>query len=240
MKNKILTIITLLGFISFLILSGFMMDKNRNRLLTKIYLKNESKEGIDFINEDIVKDIISKKIKLDSVKMKALKIDSIEMWLDQNPFVKNAEVYTTVQGELITDITQKTPVIRVKNGIDEYYLTEENQRIPLSDVYSVNAMLVIGKVDTSDYKPLVDLVKFIHKDKLLKKNITGIQKAAKNSFILKVNQGSFTIDFGKINNFKEKFTKLKLFYNQYLDKMGFNKYKKISLAYKNQVVAQKK
>ncbi len=240
MKNKMLNIVTILGFISFLILSGFMIDRNGNRRLTKIYLKNESKEGNDFINENIVKDIISKKISIDSVKMKTLPIDSIEMWLAQDPFVKRVEVYTTVQGELITDITQKTPIVRVKNGMDEYYLTEENQRIPLSDVYSVNAMLVIGKVDTSDYKPLVDLAKFIHKDKLLKKNITGIQKAAKNSFILKVNQGGFTIDFGKINNFKEKFTKLNLFYNQYLEKMGFNKYKRISLAYKNQVIAQKK
>ncbi len=240
MKGKIPYIVAIISFLGFLVLSGFMIRRNQERAVVKVYSKNSSKEGSDFINDSIVRLMITKKMKLDSVKIKDVKVDSIEGWLSQNPFVKKADVYKTPKGELVTEVVQKKPVVRIKDRVSEYYLTDEYDKIPLSEVYTINALLVEGKIDSVDYKPLVDLVLFINGDNLLKKNITGIQKERKNSFILKINKGDFDIGFGNLENFEEKFTKLKLFYEQYLSKMGLNQYKRINLQYKNQIVAEKK
>ncbi len=240
MKSKIPYILALVGLIGFIVLSGFMNQKNRERAIVKIYSKNISEDGSDFINDSLVHLIIAKNMELDSAKIKNIKVDSIEKWLSENPFVKKVDVYKTPKGELITEVIQKKPVLRVKNRTEEYYITEEYERIPLSDVYSINALIVEGKIDTVEYQPLVNLVAFINGDNLLKKNITGIKKKAKNSFILKVNKGEFDIGFGDLENFEEKFTKLKLFYDQYLTKIGFDHYKRINLQYKNQIVAEKK
>ncbi len=240
MKGKIPYIIAIISFLGFLVLSGLMIRRNQERVVVKVYSKNNSKEGSDFINDSIVRLMITKKMKLDSVKIKDVKVDSIEGWLSQNPFVKKADVYKTPKGELVTEVVQKKPVVRIKDRVSEYYLTDEYDKIPLSEVYTINALLVEGKIDSVEYKPLVDLVIFINGDNLLKKNITGIQKEHKNSFILKINKGDFDIGFGNLKNFEEKFTKLKLFYEQYLSKIGLNQYKRINLQYKNQIVAEKK
>ena len=240
MKGKWSYIIAVCGLISFLVLSGFMVLKNQERPISKIYSKNSSSDGSDFINDSIVQSLISKKLNLDSAKLKEVKVDSIEALLIKNPFVKKADVYKTPKGELVTLIEQKRPVVRVKDRTTEYYITDDYERIPLSKVYSVNALLVQGKIDSIEYKKLVDLAMYIDGDNLLKNNITGIKKVAKNSFILKVNKGKFDIGFGNLDNNDEKFKKLKLFYNQYLTKIGFDRYERINLQYKNQIVAEKK
>ncbi len=240
MKGRLPYIFAIIALVGFIILSGFLIQKNQERSIVKIYSKNISKDGSDFINDSIVNLMIAKNMNLDSARIKDVKIDSVERWLSKNPFVKKADVYKTPKGELITEVIQKRPVVRVKNRTEEYYLTDEYERIPLSDVYAVNALIVEGKIDSIEYESLVNLVEFINGDNLLKKNITGLKKVTKNSFILKVNKGKFDIGFGGLTDFDQKFTKLKLFYDQYLTKIGFDQYKRINLQYKNQIVAEKK
>ncbi len=240
MKARIPYLIAGLSLICFIILGAFMIKKNQERPIVKIFSQYLSEDGSEFINDSVVSVILSKHMDLDSLIIKNVDVDSIEGWLSDNSFVKKVDVYKTPKGELITEIIQKRPIIRVNDGREEYYITENYERIPLSDIYSVNALIVSGEIDLIEYKYIVDLVKYINNDNLLKNIITGVKKIKKNSFILKINKGSFDIEFGGLDNFEEKFTKLKLFYNQYLVKIGFNKYNKINLQYKNQIVAEKK
>ncbi|MFV0237837.1 MAG: cell division protein FtsQ/DivIB [Flavobacteriales bacterium] len=240
MKGSVPYILAIIALVGFLVLAVFFVKKNQERPIVKIYSKNISKEGSDFINDSIIHLILAKNMKLDSSRIKDIKVDSIEFWLSKNPFVKKADAYKTPKGELITEIIQKRPIVRIKNREEEYYITDEYEKIPLSDIYSTNALLVEGKIDSLEYKPLVNLIKFINGDNLLKKNITGVKKEQKNSFILKVNKGKFDIEFGNLEDFDQKFTKLRLFYDQYLTKVGFDRYRRINLQYKNQIVAEKK
>jgi cell division protein FtsQ len=52
--------------------------------------------------------------------------------------------------------------------------------------------------------------------------------------------GSHVIEFGTTENFEEKLYKLKAFYTEGLNKIGWSKYSVINVRYKNQVVAIKK
>ena len=74
----------------------------------------------------------------------------------------------------------------------------------------------------------------------MKKHIIAVKKEEPNSFILLVNKGDYVIEFGELKNIESKFEKLKLFYDEYLGKVGLNYYERINLRFNNQIVATKR
>jgi cell division protein FtsQ len=50
--------------------------------------------------------------------------------------------------------------------------------------------------------------------------------------------GGQTIEFGRAEDLNIKLRKLKIFYKEILPQMGWNKYKRISLEYAGQIVAE--
>lgn len=52
--------------------------------------------------------------------------------------------------------------------------------------------------------------------------------------------GRFRIVLGSLDDFEEKLNKLRLFYDQAIPKVGWDKYSVIDLKYKNQIVCTKK
>ncbi len=167
MKARIPYVIACLSLVCFIILSVFMVRRNQEKPIVKIFPQYLSEDGSEFINDSVVNEILSKHMDLDSLIIKGVNVDSIEGWLSDNAFVKKVDVYKTPKGELITEILQKSPVVRVNDGGEEYYLTGDYERIPLSDIYSVNALIVSGEIDLIEYKYIVDLVKYINNDNLL-------------------------------------------------------------------------
>ena len=51
--------------------------------------------------------------------------------------------------------------------------------------------------------------------------------------------GQHVIDLGSVDNFQEKLHRLRIFYREGLERVGWNKYRAISLAYDNQIVCTK-
>ena len=62
---------------------------------------------------------------------------------------------------------------------------------------------------------------------------------SKYEFELIPRVGSQVIELGDADNLEEKFENLKLLYLEGFNKIGWNKYERISLKYKNQVVCTK-
>lgn len=239
MKKYFPYIGAVVALIVLVVLASFMVLRNQNRKMGKIYTENVQANGNDFINDEMVRKMIAKKIDYNKLTIGNLHTDSIESWLTRNQFVKNAQVYHTPKGELMVRFEQKNPIARVKNRNIQYYITDEFEKIPLSPIYSADVMLVSGDIEKSEYEDLVHLIQYIDADNLLKNNITGIKKERKNFFILSVNSGSYDVAIGNLENLDEKFTKLKCFYDQYLSKMGTDVYRRIDLSYKKQVVGVK-
>src|SRR5690625_5807572 len=84
------------------------------------------------------------------------------------------------------------------------------------------------------------MIEIIKADKLLKNHVIAMRKEAPNSFNLLINKGDYIIEFGELERIEEKFENLKLFYEQYLGKVGLDYYEKINLKFNNQIVATKR
>ncbi|WP_238784916.1 cell division protein FtsQ/DivIB [Blattabacterium cuenoti] len=191
-----------------------------------------------FVNEEIINKLL--KIEKNKKKIGQLCIFTMEQKLNNYPFIKKSEVFLSVDGTLNIKILQKEPILRIKNGNQEYYLTKEAEDLELSSIYSSKVLLAKGSFSKEEKKHLADLVKTINSDELLKNQIISIKKTVPNLFILIPKIGNHHIILGNIKDFKSKLNKLKAFYKQYINKIDMNQYQSIDLQYKDQVVAKKR
>ncbi|WP_238783975.1 cell division protein FtsQ/DivIB [Blattabacterium cuenoti] len=218
----------------------FSQKTHQNRNLKKFNIVIDPLSKDHFVNEEIIKNILFYKIEKIEKKIGQLCILRMEKKLNNYPFVKRSEVFLSVDGTLNIKIWQKEPILRIKNGNQEYYLTKDAEVLELSPFYSSKVILAKGPFSKKEKKYLADLVKFINSDELLKNQIISIKKNDHNSFILIPKIGNHHIILGNIKDFKNKLNKLKAFYKQYLNKIDTNQYKYIDLQYKDQVVAKKR
>nr|WP_185872438.1 cell division protein FtsQ [Blattabacterium cuenoti] len=240
MKNKSFILILLLYIIFMISIFYFSQKIHKNRNLKKFNIIIDPLSKNHFINEEIIKNILFSRIENIEKKIGQLCILRMEKKLNNYPFIKKSEVFLSVDGTLNIKIWQKEPILRIKDGNKEYYLTKDAENLELSPFYSSKVILAKGPFSKKEKKDLIKFVNFINYDELLKNQIISIKKNDHNLFILIPKIGNHYIILGNIKNFKNKLNKLKAFYKQYLNKIDINRYKSIDLQYKDQVVAKKR
>lgn len=241
MKIKWRLLKTALGILVLAFLVSFSAKRHACKPVSEIKIKVDHESGKYFVNDSLVRKVVEgKQIRISSQALGNIDVAKVEEVLDRNSFVNKSQVFRDVDGVMKIQINQETPVARVNTGVDEFYLSEQLTEIPLSNLYAAEVLLVGGNIEESDYAGLKELSSFISADKLLKKHIIAVKKEEPNSFILLVNKGDYVIEFGELKNIESKFEKLKLFYDEYLGKVGLNYYEKINLRFNNQIVATKR
>jgi len=238
LKYRFLKISICLTFL--VIMWAFSVQRYDNRKFDHPNLNAYNKQDVSFVNDSNLLQCIYKTVPdKNSIQIGDLNVAEIETELHKNLFIDTANVYLNQKGDLYVYIQQKEPIVRIKSKENEFYLDKKAVAFPLSSQYAKNCLLVNGEIDTLEYPKIVRLAHVISMDKLLTKHIIGVNKVSKNSFNLLLNTNAFELEFGDLENIEAKFNNLKEFYNQYLNHVGLEMYKKISLKYKNQIVATK-
>ncbi|WP_238783898.1 cell division protein FtsQ/DivIB [Blattabacterium cuenoti] len=216
---------------------------HRNRKIKKLHIIiMNTAYNKHFLDEKMIKNILFNKNKYKNIDNKIGEICVLEMEnkLNNYPFIKKSEVFISVDGTININILQKEPILRIKNGKKEFYLTKDSEELEIYPFYSSNVILAKGPFSKEEKKYLLELVEFINYDNLLKNQIISIKKKEDNSFILIPKIGNHYIMLGNMKDFKDKLYKLKSFYKQYLNKISLDQYKIVDLQYKNQIVAKKR
>ena len=221
-------IVTVLSYLSWY--SLFYLDIQK---CSKVQIKVDTERDLFFINTEMVEEMILSKV--DSLKGKAfedINIYLLEEFLNEHPNIKKAELYLTLDGTLSIDVKQREPLVRV---------FEEMNHFALSDQYSARVLLVYWDEITESRIAILDpLIDFINSDKFLKAQITAILFDESNEIVLYPRVGGHKIILGEPEDFRNKFRKLKVFYRQGLEKVGWDRYSMINLKYHNQIVCTKK
>ncbi|MBK9017302.1 MAG: hypothetical protein IPM82_26405 [Saprospiraceae bacterium] len=73
--------------------------------------------------------------------------DQVERALEENLFVKNAEVLLTANSNIKINIEQRVPILRVvdKLGV-QYYLDKEGAKVPLSRHFTARTLVATGNI----------------------------------------------------------------------------------------------
>lgn len=195
---------------------------------------------------------------------KHIKIPELEKALNSHPAIENAEVSADLYGEIKVNIVQRTPVLRVinKNG-ESYYIDSQSKLMPLNENYSARVLIASGEInepfssrseysiqqikksmvykDLSVLDDIFDVASYINSDSSLSALIHQLNVNSEREIELYPVIGNQKIIFGDAANIPEKFNKLKVFYQQGLNRTdSWTKYKAINLKYKNLVVCTKK
>ena len=234
---KYIVFLLLIGI--FIFLHTFSLKRNLRKNVTEIVVEFEAGTN-NFLTHTMVNNML---IQNDtSVKNQAksvLNLYSLEETVSQNPYVEKAAVFLTIGGALKAIVKQRTPIVRIVQKNNSYYVDKQGIKVPLSDDYSARVLLVSGVETAAEIKEIMPLISCITADDFLQKEIVGIEKSADDSFQFSVRSGTYKINFGKLTKMDVKFRKLKAFYNQAFEDKTIQNYKMINVKYHNQVVCTK-
>jgi cell division protein FtsQ len=220
-------------------LFGFSTKRNEVKKANKINIYFTNGDNLFITYEMVNKLLIQNYLQLKSQSKENILLNKLEELLLSNEMIENAEVYREVNGNIGAIITQKTPIGRVCEKNNRYYIDRMGKKMPLSFNYSARVPIVEGVIDGKISKDVFTLLKLVYEDGFLNKQIVGIKLMPENEFILKTRVGDQTIEFGNLNRLNNKVKKLKTFYHKILKDNTLGEYKNISLIYENQVICTK-
>jgi cell division protein FtsQ len=242
---------------------GFISNKERILHVTSVKIKiTDSTENL-FVHANEIRKLLEKnKFKLSGILSDDIDLEGIEHSLMSRQIISKAEAYITEPGVLHVDIRQKSPFVRIYDRMGQgYYLDRQGNVIPLTLNFSPFVLVVNGNI-SEPFRPgqvlnifdvkhdslpraqrtIYDafrLVTFIQEDRFWNAQIEQVYVNGNYEFELIPRVGSQIIELGDAEDLEEKFGNLKLLYLQGFNKIGWNKYERISLKYKNQVVCTK-
>ncbi len=264
MMKKILIILVWIILIAGLsTLLGFAYQEHQSEVCTKsdIFIKYNSDDYF-ITNGDIESFFAQKGYKIKGAPLYDISAGELEGSLLTIPYIKKADVFVSILGDVQINILQRKPIVKVYSKYGQsFYIDEEGKMMPTNVKYSARLIVANGfikdfynpfmKLDVSDstgadtstmktsiYK-IYRMAQFITKDNFWKAMVEEIFINNKGDIELFTKIGNQTVIFGGIDNMEEKFTNLLVFYKQCLNKIGWEKYKSINLKYKNQVVCSK-
>lgn len=253
--NKMFQRLALFGgglFIIGLVLTATDWRKS-SKLTADADINIKTIDGNAYITTDTVIKIIRRDTRqdLNTILIGNLNIESIELALRKNPFVLDAEVYVDSRNQIHIDIEQREPIVRIMDAEGRnYYLDKTGERMPVSNNAVGRVLVATGylppyrkeyqKSSVHKLTSLYVVAKYIYEDDFLRPLIEQIEMNKGGEMTLVPKLGHHLIEFGTDERLEEKFKYLKIFYKEALPYHGWEKYKKVNLKYKRQVVGVKK
>lgn len=232
----ILKFLVLLGLIAFLF--SFTKKRNDNRKLNKIEVEFVDDTSPFITHNTVNKLLILNHDKVTDIGKEALVLREMEQRLLENPMIRNAQVYVSIDGTLGARIEQRKPIGRVSASPD-YYLDEDGKHMPLSDVYSARVPIITGTSE-NDFNEVTSLLLKINEDEFMKRSVVGLNRKLDGDIELELRKTSLKVLFGKPENIEKKFQNFKAFYKKTKEDSTLFGYNLVNLKFESQVIATKK
>lgn len=256
MKRMANIFFSLLILTYMLVVLGFVKDAHDGVRCNGIDVVIRDSLEHGFINESDVRSLI--RLEHPNIAGTPLSnIDAAEMEenLSLVPVIKSAQVYKTVEGRLVVELAQRTPIVRVQDRDNRQYLLDsEGNVIPSTGGYTPHILLVNGEIGgtfgkkknvlessrDSIMRDIIALANFIAGDPFWNAQIVQIYVNRKKEFELIPRVGAQIILFGDRSRMEQKFFKLETLYREGFRQKGWNQYEIINLKYNHQVICTKR
>ena len=230
---------------------GFVEKKQSNRICNRIMIDVDNQYENFFIDEKDVLRLMTETGK-DFIKGSAYKqidLGVLENRIKKHKFVRNAEVYRDLQGNILVEAVQCRPLARIirPNAFDAY-ISEEGNILPISDQYTSRVLLLSGALadtlvtrDLPNYKQgkkLHEFLQFINQDPFWKAQIAQVDIELDGEATFYTAVSKQLVEFGTVDNYQDKFRRLDFFYKTILPEKNWNSYIRVSLKFENQIVCE--
>ncbi len=241
-------------------ISSFVAERHEEVLCNSIDVVIADSTAKRFLEPDDIIDMLSARNQLElGEPIRHINTDKIEKTVISNTMVKDCRVYSTIDGKITVELWQREPVVRIidRNG-KNYYLDTEGSVITMSKRFTPHILVVNGYISTPfDARKVENIydkkfdenarrLREIHEMSMYLRNnsfwnsqIVQMYLNAEGDYEIIPRVGPHLIILGSAERFEAKLRKLKIFYEQGIKPVGWNKYLKINIKYKDQIVCTK-
>jgi len=244
MIKKILLMLALFSVIAYIVVAiTEFNNKPEHRICRDIELNYKDSVDIQFVKRGEIILLLKQQNlypvgeNLDNIVPK-----KIEKALQQHPLIEHVECYKTTADKIGIDIYQRLPILRVMNNKGEnFFLDSRNKIMSIKINCAINVPIVTGYAEKSFVmRNLYNFGVFLQKDKFWNAQVEQINVLPTHEIELIPLVGDHVIFMGSIYNYEKKLSRLKRFYEEALNKVGWNKYSRINLEFDNQIICTKK
>lgn len=236
------TSFVLLLIVYFLSVCFFFKKRDTQLICEKVLINIVDIDNKQFVDSvDLISLLNKRHLNPIKKKMSTINTEKIEDCLLKNEMIESINVYKTPSGIIRIDIEQKTPILRIMGFSESFYIDESNTIMPISRRYAVKLPVACGSITREMAQTsLYPLALFLKKNKDWNDMIEQIYVYPDMDIEIIPRVGNFRILLGSSKEFEEKFERLDLFYNKIIPKVGWEKYKRISLKFKDQIICTKR
>jgi len=177
------------------------------------------------------------------------RLRQLEGRLKAHPFVREAQVYRDLSGNLHADIRQNRPIARLTHPDDrlDSYIDANGHRLPLSPLYTARVATVSraggGTLPSNFFQDstshgYLDFLRYVDEHPFWRAQVAEVfvEPGGKLSFTQQV--GDQRIEFGPPEDISGKFAKLMVFYRQIPSVVGWDTYHRVNVEYQNQIICE--
>ncbi|HKZ37633.1 MAG TPA: hypothetical protein VJ184_08295, partial [Chryseolinea sp.] len=221
---KIIAAIIIIGGII-----AFTERKQSDISIKDIAIKIDNLQENHFLDEGDIVDLMQlSKENLTGTSIDAINLKSIEKKIKRQPFIKNANLYSDLKGNLVVRAELRRPIARiVRNDGPDGYIAEDGTIMPVSEKFTSRVILVSGSYvpkileqnnmnAKEESKEILDLINTIRADEFWNAQIAQLDIDNKTRVTLYPQVGDERIEFGKPTDLEIKFRKLMIFYKEIL------------------------
>ena len=245
-KNLVWTIVT------FVIMGVLFMavERKKNATISKVGISIKGiKGGKNLVTKKGVKTMFRNYLGYDlqSSSIQDLDLMDMEMMLEADDRIKEAEVFVDNQDRLYIAIRQREPIVRVfSKNKTSYYLDSDGVEIPAYKGSTIRVPVASGFIDEYDPKFLENkkntlqdvfaVAKYVHQDEFLTALVEQIDVQEDGQIILVPKVGRQKLAIGEIDINEEeemirRFDMMKQMYKEGMKHVGWRKYEMLTLKY---------
>lgn len=230
---------------------AFSETRQGTVIVHDIAIKIENLQENHFIDDqDIIRLMQLDQENIKGAPINRLNLKEIERRIKSDRHIKDAELYSDIKGNLVVKATLRRPIARiVRNDAPDAYIAEDGTVMPVSEKFTARVVLISGSyvreymrneniLQHEDGEELMKMLKIIQEDPFWHAQIAQLDIDSKGRISILPQIGNQTIEFGQAESLEVKLKKLRIFYKEILPQMGWNKYKRVSLEYDGQIVAE--
>ena len=212
-------------------------DSSRMRFVSPADVRAYLKDSVVFIGR-----------RLDSIDL-----TGIERLLDHKSAVRKSEAWLSDNGTLHIRITQREPAVRFQQGERGFYADSEGYLFPLSH-YSARLVIVDGAVplrfgagfkgepespeERAWLRGILDMAAYMAGSRIWSENIAQITVRPDGDLILIPRTGGERFLFGPPQRIREKFDKMRDYYEYIAPSKEAGHYRTVNVKYKGQIICR--
>ena len=238
----------MIGIVVGVVLLSWMGFVSSSDILVKnLKIDIISSQGNMFTSEDEVLELMRGGENILTLPVSKWDMSEMERRVETNPFVRDAEVYRDVKGNVLVRVKQRKPIGRMYHQYEkDSYIDEFGDLLPTTDRHTARVPLLeieglsweSNLTETTYGENLLNLLNHIESDDFWRAQIAHlvVRKNGQIEMIPQVTRQ--TILFGMPEDVENKFDKLMIFYKKILPTKGWNNYTTVNLKMKDQIICE--